>query len=402
MSKLFQCFRTREWIVLVVMISLICVQVWLDLRLPDYMSEITALVQTEGVELSEVLAAGGKMMGCAFGGLFVTVVVGFFSAQTATKVAQRLREQVYHKTISFSMGDINHFSTGSLITRTTNDVTQVQLFVAMGFVAMVRAPLTAIFAIWKISGKNLVFTQITLVAVAVLVVVLFTMICLAVPKSKQMQALTDQLNTKVREHLIGIRVVRAYNAEKYQEAKFKSSNDAFSGATTFVNRTTAVMTPFLMGLMSSLTMVIYWAGAFLINEAFGMEKLDIFSEMVVFTSYAMQIIMSFMLLTMIFMILPRVLVALGRIGEVIDFENSIVDGKGATSQSDAPVISFQNVSFGYSKSGENAIKGMSFDVNRGETVAIIGATGSGKTTLVNLMLRFYDTTEGVILVDGVP
>lgn len=403
MSKLFQCFKAKEWLTLVLVFCLVSLQVWLDLRLPEYMSEITQLVQTENSELEEILIAGGKMMGCAFGNLIITVIVGFFTARMATKVAQRLRERVFRKTMSFSMGDINNFSTGSLITRSTNDITQIQMFVAMGFMVLIRAPLTAIFAVLKISGKNLVFTQITLVAVAVLVVVLATMIMLAMPKSKKIQSLTDALNTKVREHLIGVRVVRAYNAEDYQQKKFKISNEEFASANTFVNRTTAVMSPFLMCLMSILTMIIYWSGSVLINEAVGPEKLTIFSDMVVFTSYAMQIIMAFMMLTMIFMMLPRVLVALGRIGEVLDFENTVAEGSVTKDKAaeKTPVVAFENVSFAYPDGEEKVLSNVSFAVNRGETLAIIGATGSGKSSIVNVLQRFYDINEGKILIDGV-
>lgn len=403
MSKLFQCFAVKEWLTLVLVFCLVSFQVWLDLRLPEYMSEITQLVQSDQSEMSEILTAGGKMMGCAFGNLVVTVIVGFFTARMATKVAQRLRDRVFRKTMSFSMGDINNFSTGSLITRSTNDITQIQMFVAMGFMVLIRAPLTATFAVIKISGKNLVFTQITLVAVAVLVVVLATMIVLAMPKSKKIQSITDDLNTKVREHLVGIRVVRAYNAEDYQQKKFSTSNEEFASANTFVNRTTAVMSPFLMCLMSTLTMVIYWAGSVLINEAVGPEKLTIFSDMVVFTSYAMQIIMAFMMLTMVFMMLPRVLVALGRISEVLDFENSIHEGTVSIGKSsgNVPAVEFKNVNFAYPDGEEKVLTGVSFTVDRGETLAIIGSTGSGKSSIVNLLQRFYDINAGHIYIDGV-
>ncbi len=402
MSKIIKCLKKREWVFLAITLVFAVCQVWLDLKLPDYMSEITKLVQTDGSAMSDILVAGGYMLACALGSLLLTIAVGFFAAQVASTIAMRLRADIFEKTISFSMVDLNQFSTGSLITRTTNDITQIQSFVAMGYIAAVRAPLLAVCAILKIWNKNASFTTVTLIAVLSLVAVLIVILTLAVPKSKQIQKLTDSLNTVVREHLTGVRVVRAYNAEDFQEEKFEKTNEKVAYAHTFVNRSTAFMFPYMTFIMSSLTLIIYWLGAYLINEAQMMDKLTIFSDMVVFSSYAMQIIMAFMMLTFTMMMAPRVFVAIGRIKEVLDFDNKIKDGKITKTEQKSPVsLEFKNVSFSYASSEEAVLDNISFKINKGETASFIGATGSGKTTIVNLILRFYDCTDGEILVDGV-
>ncbi|MFI3230959.1 MAG: ABC transporter ATP-binding protein [bacterium] len=402
MSKIIACFTKKEYYYIFFSIILLVTQVWVDLEIPDYMSEITQLVQTEGSEISDILTAGGTMLGLSLFSLMLVFIVTKCASHIATIVAMRLREQVYNKTLSFSMADINNFSTGSLITRSTNDITQIQNFIALGYIAFIRAPLMSIWAVIKISGKNTTFTGITLVGVCSLLVAIMVVITLSMPKSKGLQKLTDNLNTTVREHLIGIRVVRAYNADDYQKEKFENINDKVASANIFINRTTAFMAPYMMFLMTILTLVIYVVGASLINEAGFNDKLVIFSDMVVFSSYAMQIIMAFMLLTMAFITLPRVIVALNRVSEVIDFKNTIVDGNNNNNNNNNnTAIQFKNVSFSYPDGEEAVLENLNFEVNKGDTIAFIGSTGSGKSTIMNLLLRFYDCTKGEILIDGV-
>ncbi|MFI3171854.1 MAG: ABC transporter ATP-binding protein [Eubacteriales bacterium] len=402
MSRIFKSFQIREWIFLILTLGLTLSQVWLDLKIPDYMSEITILVQTEGSTVAEILSAGGWMLLCSIGSLILTVCIGFFAAKIATKTAMRMRDEIYKKTISFSMADMTSFTTGSLITRTTNDITQVQMFIAMGYTAFIRAPFMSVFAIIKILDKNQSFTVVTAVAVIILLCVLTTLLTLTIPKSKKLQKLIDNLNTVVREHLTGVRVVRAYNAEKYQEDKFEVANEEVTATNTFVNRTMAFMHPFMTNLMTGLTLAIYWVGAILINEAVGMDKLTIFSDMIVFSSYAMMIIMSFMMLTITFIMMPRVIVALGRINEVINTENKIKDGNLTESNQTSPVaVEFRNVTFSYGDSEEAVLENVSFKIDKGQTAAFIGATGSGKSTIVRLILRFYEVTKGEILIDGI-
>lgn len=400
MSKIFNCFSSREWKSCVLAFMLIIMQVYCDLIIPDYMSEITKLVQTDGSSMSDILKTGGIMLSFSLISLAITVTVGYFAAQIAASVSMNLRGQVYKKTLSFSMADLNSFSTGSLITRTTNDITQIQTFIAMGFIAFLRAPMMAIFSIIKILDKNVTFSLAVLFAVATMIIAVSTILTLTIPKSKKIQSITDKLNTTVREHLVGVRVVRAYNAEKYQEDKFENINSDVSKTTTFINRTTAFMNPYMMFLMSTLTLVIYFSGAFLINDALGEEKLVIFSDMIVFSSYAMMIIMAFIMLTMNILMLPRFVVALGRITEVIDYKNSIKDGDMNKNITNESVIEFKNVSFSYESSEEPVLDNISFKVKSGETIAIIGSTGSGKSTIINLILRFYDCTKGEILIDN--
>ncbi|MFI3167917.1 MAG: ABC transporter ATP-binding protein [Bacillota bacterium] len=401
MKKIFQSMHGREWGYIAIVFLLITIQVQLDLLLPEYMSEITILVQSQGTLVSQILIVGGKMLACSIVSLSLTVAIGWFGAFVATVVSMRLRERVYDKTMSFSMGDINNFSMGSLITRTTNDITQIQMFFSMGYIAIFRAPMMAILAIIKISNKNFSFTITTAIAITLLICVLFTVIKLAMPKSKTIQKLTDKLNVITREHLTGVRVVRAYNAENYQEEKFETANQNVKKANMFVGRTTAVIFPYMTFTMSALTLAIYWVGAIIINQAATADKLIIFSDMVVFSSYAMMIIMSFMMLSMTLLMWPRAMVALGRISEVIDFENTVKEGTQTKSDVQTETaIEFKNVTFAYPGSEEPVIDNVSFAIGKGETAAFIGATGSGKTTIVNLILRFYDCTSGEILVDG--
>lgn len=402
MLKILKYMNRRDWLFVLCSLVFIVCGVGLDLRLPDYMREITALVQTPGSEMGEVLSAGGSMLLCALGSLVTAFIVGFYVAQIAAGLAMRLREAVYNKTMDFSMEEIGKFSTASLITRTTNDIQQIQMFVALGLQAMIKAPILAVWAILKIAGKSWQWTAITGGAVAILTVMLCTVIALVLPKFKNMQKLTDNLNRVARENLTGIRVVRAYNAEGYQEKKFESANEELTRTNLFTSRTMSVLFPGMTLIMSGLTLAIYWVGVYIINEAAVTDRLGIFSDMVVFSSYAMQIIMAFMMLVMTFIVLPRAVVSAKRINEVLDTEIKIKDGKISGSELfEQGEIEFRHVSFCYPDAEEAILTDINFTVHRGETVAFIGSTGSGKSTLINLVPRFYDVTEGEICIDGI-
>ncbi|MEY8518165.1 ABC transporter ATP-binding protein [Lachnospiraceae bacterium 29-84] len=402
MFKIFKYMNQRDWLFILCSLVFIVCGVWLDLRLPDYMREITTLVQTPGSELNEVLFAGGSMLLCAMGSLVTAFIVGFFVSQIAAGLAMRLREAVYNKTMDFSMEEIGQFSTASLITRTTNDIQQIQMFVALGLQAMIKAPILAIWAIIKIAGKSWQWTSITGVAVVILIMMLGTVIVLVLPKFKNMQKLTDNLNRVARENLTGIRVVRAYNAEGYQEKKFEKANEELTKTSLFTSRTMSVLFPGMTLIMSGVTLAIYWAGVYIINNAVFTERLGIFSDMVVFSSYAMQIIMAFMMLIMTFIVLPRAAVSAKRINEVLDTETKIKDGAiGGSELFEQGEIELKNVSFRYPDAEEAILHNISFTIHRGETAAFIGSTGSGKSTLINLVPRFYDVTEGEICIDGI-
>lgn len=402
MLKILKYLRRQDWLYALCSLVFIIGGVWLDLKLPDYMREITALVQTPGSDLNTVLHAGGAMLLCALGSLAVTAVVGFFVARIAAGLAMRLREAVYNKIMDFSMEEIGSFSHASLITRTTNDVQQIQMFTAMGLQAIIKAPILAVWALLKISGKSWQWTAATGCAVAVLSVMLGTVIALVLPKFKNMQRLTDNLNRVTREHLTGIRVVRAYNAESYQEAKFDRANSELTHTQLFTSRTMSLLFPGMTLIMSGLTLSIYWIGVYLINGTAMADRLIVFSDMVVFSSYAMQIIMAFMMLVMTFIVLPRALVSARRINEVLDTETKITDGTVTSSELfEQGEVEFRNVAFRYPGADAPILRGISFTARRGETVAFIGSTGSGKSTLINLVPRFYDVTEGEVLVDGI-
>lgn len=388
-----------------ILLSVVCIvaQVWLDLKLPDYMSNITMLVQTENSEMTEILKNGGYMLLCALGSMASAVIVGFFAARIGAGLSKTLREKVFCKVLGFSMEEINNFSTPSLITRSTNDITQVQMIITMGLQAMIKAPIMAVWAILKISDKSWQWTLSTGVAVAVMITMLTVLVVFALPKFKIIQTLTDNLNRVTRENLSGLRVVRAYNAEDYQDAKFEKANDELTGNYLFTTRLMAIMSPTMTAIMSGISLAIYWIGAYLINEArLPMDKAVLFSDMVVFTSYAVQVIMSFMMIAMIFVMLPRAQVSAKRINEVLETKTKIYDGKRTEGKDDMTgEIEFRDVSFMYPDARENVLHHISFTAHKGETVAFIGATGSGKTTLINLIPRFYDATEGQVLVDGV-
>lgn len=402
MIKLFKNLRKQEWGLIVLALVFVVAQVWLDLTIPDYMADITRLVQTDGSTMNEILTAGGKMLLCALGSLVSAVLTAICAARIATSFVATIRGKLFSKVQSFSMEEIGHFSTASLITRSTNDVTQIQMLIAMGLQMLVKAPIMAVWAIMKISDKKWQWTFSTAVAVVVLLLIVGVCLMFVTPKFKKIQSLTDDLNRVTRENLTGLSVVRAYNAEKYQEDKFENANEALTGTNLFAQRTLAFMMPGIQIVMSGLTLAIYWIGAVLINDAGMVDKVQIFSDMMVFSQYAIQVVMSFMMLVMIFMILPRASVAANRIQEVLDTKLTIEDGSGVHGDPDKTgEIVFDKVSFRYPDAEEDVLKDISFTAGKGETVALIGATGCGKSTVINLIPRFYDATEGTVSVDGV-
>lgn len=402
MLKLFKHLKSHEWVQFAVSLVFIVAQVWLDLKLPDYMSGITRLVQTPGSDMSEIWTQGGYMMLCALGSVASAVVVGFFAARIAASFSQRLRSELFHQVESFSMEEINRFSTSSLITRSTNDVTQIQMLVTMGLQMIIKAPIMTVWAITKIAGKGFEWSMATGVAVLVMVLMIAFVMIFVIPKFRRMQTLTDNLNKVTRENLTGLRVVRAYNAEDFQEAKFEKANAELTETQLFTSRSMAIMMPMMNIVMSGLTLAIYWIGANLIDAAQAMDKLTIFSNMVVFSAYAMQVIMSFMMLAMMFILLPRAAVSARRINEVLDTEPAIVSGRHTEGlPGETGTVEFSHVSFQYPGAAEYVLQDVSFTAKQGETVAFIGSTGSGKSTLINLIPRFFDATEGEVRIDGV-
>jgi len=402
MIKILKHLKPSQWWQVIACFGFIVVQVWLNLKMPDYMAEITQLVETPGSKMADVWTQGGYMLLCALGSLTSMVIVGFIAARVAASLSQRLRSMQFAKVDSFSAEEINRFSTASLITRSTNDITQVQLLVTMGLQLVISAPITAVWAIIKIAGKGLVWSFATGVAVVVLIIMILLVMTLVVPKFRRMQVLTDNINNVTRENLTGLRVVRAYNAEDYQEAKFENANEDLTSTQLYTSRAMAFMMPVMSMIMSGLSLAIYWIGAYLINSAGVMDKLTVFSNMVVFSSYAMQVIMAFMMLVMLFIMWPRAAVAAKRINEVLDTQPALADGTrhdglaGHTGE-----VEFRHVSFKYPDAADYVLRDISFTARRGETVAFIGSTGSGKSTLVNLVPRFFDATDGQVLVDGV-
>jgi len=402
MLKLLKQFTKREWLGMGIIFVLAILQTWLTMTMPEYMSEITQLVQTEGSQMSDILTAGGKMLLCALGTLVTAVVTVLCTAQVSAGLSANLRAAIFHKVQSFSMQEIGKFSTSSLLTRSTNDVVQVQMLLVMGTEILFKAPMTAIWAIVKIAGKSWQWTTATAVAIVILFVIVGGCLLLALPKFKKMQKLTDNLNRITRENLNGLQVIRAYNAEAYQEGKFETANEELKGAQLFTGRVMGVLLPGIQAVMNGLSLAVYWIGAYLIQNAAVTEKLSLFSEMVVFSQYAVQVVMAFMMLVMISVLMPRAMVSAKRINEVLDTPLSVPDGKGADAiPGREGEIEFRNVSFRYPDAGKEALTNISFTAKKGETVAFIGATGSGKSTVVNLIPRFYDATEGEVLVDGV-
>ncbi|WP_370749925.1 ABC transporter ATP-binding protein [Eubacterium sp.] len=401
MFKLFKNLEKKDRCFILMALVFIVAQVWLDLKLPDYMSEITVLVETPDSSMQDILIAGGKMLACAFGSLVSGISVAVLAAKSGIDFAATIREKLFHKVQDFSMEEIGKFSTASLITRTTNDVSQIQILIVMGLQAIAKAPIMAVWAILKIYNKSWQWTASTGVALVILLSIVITCIVLASPKFKKMQVLTDNLNRVTRENLTGLNVIRAYNAEEYQEEKFEKANNELTSANMFANRTMAFLMPGIQGVMNGLTLAIYWIGAILINNAAMNKKLTLFSDMVVFSSYAMQVIMAFIMLVMIFMIWPRASVAANRITEVLDTDITIKDGNLDGDTKEKGTVEFKNVSFAYPDAAANVVENISFKANKGETIAFIGATGCGKSTVINLIPRFYDVTDGEVLVDGI-
>lgn len=408
MIKLFRYMKGREWLFFLVSLVFIVSQVWLDLKLPDYMSEITTLVETEGSAMADIWTAGGMMLLCSLGSLVSSIIVCYFASSIAASFSRRLRAAMFDKVESFSMEEINSFSTASLITRSTNDVVQVQMLIVLSMQVVIKAPAMAVWAITKIAGKAWQWSLATGIAVVLLCGFLAIAMALTFPKFRKVQWLQDALNHAARENLSGIRVVRAYNAEEYQEEKFEKANTDLLKNQLFANRTMTLLSPFMNITMNCLNMSIYWIGAVLINAvvienaASIATRVDIFADMIVFMSYAMQVIMSFIMIVMVFIVAPRALVAAKRINEVLDTEPKIVDSRKAQpEETSLGEVEFRNVSFTYPGGSGKVLTDINFTAHRGETVAFIGSTGSGKTTLVNLIPRFYDVTEGAVLVDGV-
>lgn len=402
MLKILKNFTKKEWLLSACALVLIVAQVWLELTMPDYMSEITVLVQTPGSAMADILRNGGVMLLCALGSLTASVLTAVCTARIGSNFAAILRDRMFKKVQSFSMEEISRFSTASLITRSTNDTTQVLMLIVMGLQVLVKAPIMAVWATAKIVGKSREWSLTTAAAVVLLLITVGVCILIAMPKFKRVQILTDDLNRVTRENLNGLRVIRAYNAEDYQQAKFDAANKALTDNQLFTQRTMAFMSPSIQLIMNSLTLAIYWIGAILINSAAMGARITLFSEMVVFSTYAMQVVMSFMMLVMIFMILPRSSVSAARINEVLDTEPAIRDGAGAEGIPGCEgEVEFRNVSFRYPDAEEYVLRDVSFTARKGETVAFIGSTGSGKSTLINMIPRFYDATEGQVLVDGV-
>ena len=402
MVKLLKKLTWKDFILAAVAFVFIIVQVWLSLTMPDYMSEITKLVQTKGSKMNDILIAGGKMLACALGSLLAAVCTSIWASKISSNFSANLRGQVFHKVQSFSMEEIGNFSTASLITRSTNDITQVQMLIVMGLEVLLKAPIMAVWALCKISTKNWQWTASTGVAVVVLLSFVCVCVAVALPKFKKLQSLTDNLNRVTRENLTGLNVVRAYNAEGYQQKKFNDANDELTKTQLFANRTMGTMMPGIQMVMNGLMLAIYWIGAYLISNAQMFDKLTIFSDMIVFTQYAMQVVMSFMMLVMIFVLLPRASVSAKRINEVLDMPLSIKDGtKENGIDGKKGEVEFRNVSFCYPDAEKDVIEDISFTAHKGETIAFIGSTGCGKSTVINMIPRFYDATKGEVLVDGV-
>ena len=401
MFKLFKNFTKKDYLLIFISFIFILVQVWLDLKLPDYMSEITKLVQTEGSKMSAILQNGGYMLLCAFGSLLSAILVGYIASNVSASFSKNIRKKLFDKVENLGIAEVKNFSTSSLITRTTNDITQIQMFISMGLQLLIKAPITAIWAVTKILNKNITWSAVTAVAVIILLVTILILLGVVMPRFKKVQKLTDKLNGVTRENLTGIRVVRAFNAEKYQEDKFANVNDELTNMQLFNQKAFSIMQPVMYLVMYFLTLSIYFIGADLINKALMADKLSLFSDMVVFSSYSMQVIMSFLMLAMIFMMLPRASVSAKRINEVLDTELSIQDGSFTGATEETGTVEFKNVSFKYPDAEEYLLRDISFKANKGETVAFIGSTGSGKSSLINLIPRFYDVTDGEVLVDGV-
>lgn len=402
MFKLFRKLDVKDVFYIFVCFILIFFQVWLDLKLPDYMSAITRLVQTTGSHMSDILVQGGYMLLCALGSLASAVVVGYFASKISSNFSRKLRKEIFEKVEYFGMEEIKKFSTSSLITRTTNDVTQVEMLIGMGLQMLMKAPIMAVWAISKIVNKSIEWSTITGVGVLILLTTVIGLMIVVLPRFKIVQKLIDKVNGVTRENLTGIRVIRAFNAEDYQKGRFEAVNNKLTNTQLFNQKCFALLQPIMYLVMHFLTLGIYFIGASLIANAGMVEKISLFGNMVVFSSYAMQVIMSFLMLAMIFMIWPRAQVSAQRINEILNEKASVVDGNVTEGKEGLTgTVEFKNVSFKYPDADEYLLRDISFKVNKGETIAFIGSTGSGKSTLINLVPRFYDVTDGEILVDGV-
>lgn len=402
MTKIFKQFNKKDWGLIFVVAILIVFQVWLDLKLPDYMSEITRILQSEGYIIKDILVQGGYMLLCAFGSLGSAVIVGYITSFISADFSMNLRRRIFKKVEDFGMTEIKKFETSSLITRTTNDVTQLEMLVAMGMQMIIKSPVMCVWAITKIINKNVEWSLIVLAGVVILLVTIGILLKIVYPRFEKVQKLIDKVNGVTRENVTGIRVVRAFNAEEYQENKFDKVNNDLTNMQLFNQKCFAILDPIMNIVMHFLTLGIYFIGAYLIEAAHMVDKITLFSNMVVFSSYGMQVIMSFLMLAMIFMILPRASVSAKRINEVLDEELSLKDGTLDGNEAlEVGTVEFKNVSFKYPDASEYVLKNISFKVNKGETVAFIGSTGSGKSTLINLIPRFYDATEGEVLIDGI-
>lgn len=401
MIKILKNLQKKEIIYIIISVLFIVFQVWLDLKIPEYMSNITRLLQMNKSGINDILKEGLLMLLCSLVSLILAVFVGYFAAYVGTSFEKNLRRRMFEKVESFSMEEIQKFSTSSLITRTTNDITQVKMFLILGIQMLIKAPIMALMAIMKIIGKEWTFSLITIIGVLIILILSIILIFVAIPKFKKVQKLTDDINRVTRENLSGIRVVRAYNAENYQINKFKNINDDLTKTHMFTQRIMALISPVMSSVMSGLSLAIYWTGAYIINKSLITDKIDIFSDMVVFSSYAVQVIISFMLLAAIFIIYPRASVSISRINEVLNTNSKIKDGNISKGNDLKGEVEFINVSFKYPEAEEYVLKNINFRAINGEVIGVIGSTGSGKSTLVNLIPRFYDTTEGKITIDGI-
>ena len=403
MLKLFKNLRVKDIFFLLISVGLIVFQVWLDLRMPEYMNTITRLVETEGSEMKDILINGGYMLLCSFGSLVAMIIVGYLISYVSANFSMNLRKKVFDKVESLSINEVKQFKVSSLITRTTNDITQIQMLIAMGLQMMIKAPITAVWAITKILNKSFEWSMLTGIALAILLISVAILMVILIPKFKIIQKMTDNVNNSIRENIVGIRVIRAFNAEKYQENKFNDINNDLTGLQLFTQRALAFMNPIMTIVLYTLNISIFFVGAYLIKGAMLSDKLTIFGNMIVFSTYAMQVIMSFLMLAITFMMLPRASVSAKRINEVLDEEITIKEGKLSNIKDlkETGTVEFKNVSFKYPDAEEYFLRDISFKANKGDTIAIIGSTGSGKSTVINLIPRFYDATDGEVLVDGI-
>ena len=401
MFKLFKNFTKKDIGMIIISIVLVVFQVWLDLKLPDYMSAITRLIQTDGALMTDILKQGGYMLLCAFGSLVSACIVGLLASNLSANFSYTLRSKVYNKVLNLSTAEVKQFQTSSLITRTTNDITQLEMLISIGLQLLIKAPIMAVWAITKILNKSIEWSMLTAGCVVILLCVVIGLMLIVLPRFEKVQKLIDKINNVTRESITGIRVKRAFNAEKYQEERFAKVNSDLTNMQLFNQKCFAILNPIMMLVMNGLTLGIYMIGTFLINNAVISVKISLFSDMVIFSSYGMQVIMSFLMLAMIFMMWPRAAISARRINEVLDCTISIEDGKGDIKPTEVGTVEFKNVSFKYPDADEYLLRNISFKVNKGETIAFIGSTGSGKSSLINLVPRFYDATDGEVLVDGV-